>query len=503
MKKTFLLIAATVLSVAAMAETTTVTITPNGDTWVRKNNTEAAKHGADNKMEVKTNYSTTTSGEVVTVTNDDDFVGLLSFQMPMIALNAITDVKLVLTEERVKGDRGIKIFPLGMNFEETKVNYSDVENAIVEARKGTALATFNAKGEGNKACIIDAVSDAYKSVTAWQDTIDLTAYVSAYAGANLTLIISRVKTEQSNSVCFFTKEQGNFTPGNDGKGITLTAAEACPKLIITYDAALASPAILNATTKVGYETLKAAVDAAAAGDRILLNSDITVTGSRVDVKKALTIEGATGEETIICGVNANTIMLLSNGTEADYTLTIKNLTIDGNNTVRNTQVIENGHDKSKIAFENVSIVNTVYADDVVCGDVKNNGSNIVLVGNNTFANGIFLNKGKRIDNLSATHTTENPISIYLASDYAENYAIVLNCGDAAQYKAYDAAGEYNWTLTVAQSGDKKELKGTKTKKAGTAFEQVEEAEKVVKVVENGQVFILRNGVRYNILGAQF
>lgn len=501
MKKTFLLIAAAILSVAAMAETTTITVTPNGDTWVRKNNTEAAKHGADTKMEVRTNHRTTTGTDgTVTVTTDEDFVGLLSFPMPVIPTGA-TNVKatLVLTEERVKGDRGIKIFPLGMDFDESKVNYSDVANAIVEARKGTALATFNAKGQDNKACVIDAVSDAYKSVTAWQDTIDLTTYVSAYAGANLTLFISRVKTEQANPVCFFTKEQKDFTPGTDGKGIALTAEEACPKLIITYE----GNAIVNATTKVGYETLKAAVDAAAAGDRILLNNDITVTGSRVDVKKALSIEGATGKETIICGVSESTIMLLSNGNDADYTLTIKNLTIDGNNTARNTQVIENGHDKSKIAFENVSIVNTVYADNVVCGDVKNNGSNIVLVGNNTFTNGIFLNKGKRIDNLSATHTTENPISIYLVSDYAEDYAIVLNCGDAALYKAYDAAGEYNWTLTVAESGDKKELKGTKTKKAGTAFEQVEEAEKVVKVVENGQVFILRNGIRYNILGAQF
>ena len=495
MKKSFLLIAAAILSMAAMAETATVTITPNGDTWVRKNNTDAAKHGADSKMEVKTNYRTNTSGEV---TANEDFVGLLSFPMPMIALNAITDVKLVLTEERVKGDRGINIFPLGMDFEETKVNYSDVENAIVATRKSDPLATFTAKGQGNKACIIDKIDSAYQDVTAWQDTIDLTAYVSAYAGANLTLFISRVMTEQADPVCFFTKEQGNFTP-TDGKGIALTAAEACPKLIITYDAALASPAILNATTKVGYETLKAAVDAAAAGDRILLNNDITVTGSCVDVNKALTIEGATGVETIICGVSENTIMLLSNGSDADYTLTIKNLTIDGNNTVRNKQVIENGQTKSKIAFENVSIVNTVYANNVVCGDVKNNGSNIVLVGKNTFANGIFLNKGKRIDNLSAKHTTENPISIYLASDYAEKYTIVLNCEDAALYKAYDAAGEYNWTLTV----DKKELKGTKTKKTVTAFEQVEKAEKVVKVVENGQVFILRNGVRYNILGAQF
>lgn len=502
MKKTFLLIAAAVLSMAAMAETTTtITVTPNGDTWVRKGNSD--KKGADTKMEVRTNYRTTETDGTVTVTKDEDFVGLLSFPMPMIALNAIKEVKLVLTEERVKGDRGINIFPLGMDFDEANVVYKDVETAISTARLSAALATFRAKGEGNKACTIDAIGEAYKSVTAWQDTIDLTTYVSAYAGANLTLFISRVKTEQADPVCFFTKEQKDFTPSSDGKGITLTAAQACPKLIITYDEALATPAILNANTKVGYETLKAAVDAATAGDRILLNSDITVSGSRVDVKNALTIEGATGEEKIICGVGESTIMLLSNGTTADYTLTIKNLTIDGNGTARKTQVVENGQNKSKIAFENVSIVNTVYVDGVVCGDVKNNGSNIVLVGNNTFANGIYLNSGKRIDNLSATHTAENPVTIYLASDYAENYAIVLNCADAALYKAYDAANKYDWTLTVATSGDKKELKGTKTVKPATAFEQAEEAEKAVKVMENGQVFILRNGVRYNILGAQF
>ena len=129
MKKTFLLIAAAILSMAAMAETTTVTITPNGDTWVRKNNTEAAKHGADNKMEVKTNSGTT-----------EDFVGLLSFPMPMIALNAITDVKLVLTEERVKGDRGINIFPLGMDFKEKEVA------AAIEAA-GLTIVEINHQGE--------------------------------------------------------------------------------------------------------------------------------------------------------------------------------------------------------------------------------------------------------------------------------------------------------------------------------------------------------------------
>lgn len=500
MKKTFLLIAAAILSMAAMAETTTITVTPNGDTWVRKNvTTNADKRGADTKMEVRTQYVT----DGTNVTTDVDFVGLLSFSMPVIPVGATNvTATLVLTTERIKSDANINIFPLGVDFDETKVNYSDVSTAIATARQSAAWASFQAKGEWNKACTTDGVGETYKSVSAWQNSIDLTQHVSSYTGTNLTLFLSQVNTDQGASVCFFTKEQGDFTPTTDGKGIALTAEEACPKLIITYE----GNAIVNANTKVGYETLKAAVEAATAGDRILINSDITVLGSRVDVKKALTIEGATGEETITCGVANKSIMILSNGSGdgvADYTLTIKNLTIDGNNTERGTQIVENGTNKSKIAFENVSIVNTMYADTVVCGDVKNNGSNIVLVGNNTFANGIYLNKDKRIDNLSATHTADNPVTIYLHSDYQENFAIVLNCADAALYKAYDAANKYDWTLTVVTSGAKKELKGTKTTKPATAFEQVEEAEKVVKVMENGQVFILRNGVRYNILGAQF
>lgn len=590
-----LCIAATLLSMVAMAETDV--ITPNGDTWVRKNNTEAAKHGADNKMEVETNYRTAkdVNGND-SVTTDDDFVGLLSFPLPVLPEGAIKEAKLVLTTERIKGDRGVNIYALGTDFDENTVNYSDVESLIVATRKSDPLATFTAKGQGNKACIIDPIDSAYQDVRAWQDTIDLTAYVAACKSANLTLFLSRVKTEQANPVCFFTKEQGDFTPAADGKGIALTAAEACPKLLLTYDGEVTMPTIINVNTRKGYDNLKTAVDSASAGDHIQISEDITYSGERINVLKELAIEGATGKEVVHVAVATNQLFLLANGNETDYTVTLKNLTFHCGDSVRSIQTFDtNG--KAKMTFENVVVSNVSYS--VITGDVKCNGSNISLHGTNTLCNGIYLNKTKRVDHAGATHTT--PVSIILAADYTEDYAIVLNCKDSLLYTAKDADGNdwllyvsagkelkgknlknapveiteytlvgdealvgsnwdvndaantmsladsvltiakksvvleaktYNWkvvgnhnyevaqypagtdnfTLTISEVGtydvvftlDLRTTEGNAeaTKQDSTALDKAEVEAKCVKRVENGQVVLLRNGVRYNILGAK-
>lgn len=595
MKKTFLLIAAAILSMAAMAETTTITVTPNGDTWVRKGNSD--KKGADTKMEVKTNYCTAkdVNGQD-SVTKDEDFVGLLSFPMPVLPEGAIKEAKLVLTAERIKGDRGVNIYALGTDFDENMVNYSDVESLIVATRKSDPLATFNAKGQGEKACIIDAIDAEYQDVTAWQDTIDLTAYVAACKSANLTLFVSRVKTEQGNPVNFFTKEQGDFTPAADGKGIALTAEEACPKLLLTYDGEVTVPAIINVNTRKGYDNLKTAVDSASAGDHIQISEDITYEGERITVLQDLTIEGATGKEVVKVAMATDQLFLLANGNEADYTVTVKGLTFHCGDSVRSIQTFDtNG--KAKMTFENVVVSNVSYS--VTTGDVKCNGSNINLHGTNTFPNGIYLNKNKRVDHAGAIHTA--PVALILAADYAEDYAIVLNCKDSLLYTAKDADGNdwllyvsagkelkgknlknapveiteytlvgdealtgsnwdvndaantmsladsvltiekksvvlevktYNWkvvgnhdyavaqypagtenfTLTISEAGTydvvftldlrTAEGKAEATKHDSTALDNAEVEATCVKRVENGQVVLLRNGVRYNVLGAR-
>ena len=214
--------------------------------------------------------------------------------------------------------------------------------------------------------------------------------------------------------------------------------------------------IVNTTQNKVDTTLAAAVANANVGDVITIYGDVTISGARLEIKKELTIQGATGAEKIICGVPDKTIMVLADGNEADYTVTFKNLIVDGQNKERATQTFDiNG--KAKMRFDGVSVINTTYS--VVTGDVKCSGSNSILAGNNSFPTGIYLNKGKRVDHQGATHTT--PVKLILARDYQEDYAIVLNCDKPELYEAVDADGVVGWELYAAKSGTKYELKAKK------------------------------------------
>lgn len=208
-------------------------------------------------------------------------------------------------------------------------------------------------------------------------------------------------------------------------------------------------AIFNATQSKQEATLADAASNANAGDVITLYEDITGPTSRMDIAKALTIQGATGAEKITCAVPANSIMILANGTE-EHTLTFKNLVIDGNNVSRSQQTLEAAKN-ANICLNGVQFINTAYS--VVTGDVKNTGNkNIILKGTNSIPNGIYLNRNKRVKHDGATHI--DPIKIVLADDYLQDYAIVLTCKNTSLYEAQTASGTA-WELYV--SGN--ELKG--------------------------------------------
>lgn len=205
-------------------------------------------------------------------------------------------------------------------------------------------------------------------------------------------------------------------------------------------------AIVNTTQGKQEATLAEAVSNAAAGDVITIYEDITGPTSRMDIAKALTIQGATGTEKITCAVAAKSIMILANGSEG-HTLTFKNLVIDGNNVSRSKQTFEAAGD-ANICLDGVQFVNTAYSE--VTGDVKNTGNkNIILKGTNSIPNGIYLNRNKRIKHDGATHT--DPIKIVLADDYvAETYSIVLTCSDPTLYTAELANGTA-WQLFKKES----------------------------------------------------
>ena len=153
--------------------------------------------------------------------------------------------------------------------------------------------------------------------------------------------------------------------------------------------------VVNVTRGTAAAALSDAVSAASDGDVLELRGDVTISGNRLDIAKELTIQGATGSEKIICGVNANTIMLLINGSGA-HNCVLKDLVIDGQNTLRSTQTVEAAGDAA-VYLDNVRFVNTAYS--VITGDVKSNSSKeIYLKGNNTIPNGIYLNRDKRVNN---------------------------------------------------------------------------------------------------------
>ena len=250
--------------------------------------------------------------------------------------------------------------------------------------------------------------------------------------------------------------------------------------------------IVNTTQNKVETTLADAVANANVGDVITIYGDVTISGARLEIKKELTIQGATGAEKIICGVPANTIMVLANGNEADYTVTFKNLIVDGQNQVRATQTFDS-NGKAKMHFDGVSVINTTYS--VVTGDVKCAGSNIILTGNNSFPTGIYLNMNKRVDHQGATHTT--PIKLILSADYKEDYAIVLHCVDSTLYEAVDAAGVAEWELYVGNG----ELKGRKAQ-VSTDIDNVASDDKAVKIILNGQVCIRRGTKMYDLIGRE-
>lgn len=250
-------------------------------------------------------------------------------------------------------------------------------------------------------------------------------------------------------------EDGNYAAEMNYK-FYHTGAEAA-YCTVHYAGEIVVPAILNNTTKAAYTDLATAVEEAGAGDVLTINEDVSISGERLTILKNLTLQGATGEEKIICEVPENTLMILANGNDEDYTVSIKNLIVDGQDAVRTIQTFDtNG--KAKMAFDGVSVINTTYSSPAI-GDVKSAGSNIILSGLNSFPAGIVLNKNKRIDHQGASHTAENPMKIILSGDYQEDYAIVLNCNDSLLYYAVDAEDEYDWELYVSNN---RELKGRKT-----------------------------------------
>lgn len=195
---------------------------PTADIWVRSDNT--TYRGIGDTMEMK-NYN---DGSKLSF-----FCGLMSFELDEKEGMEIESATLRLTTRYAKGDREVAVYAYDGNIDETSVNYEKSVEAINAAMQKSAVATFNAKSCSVWAPTDKDITDEYKVVDAWINTIDLTDYLKSLSTTSVKLLLTKVK-EENSSTQIYTKEVNDVTLHKDAGGGTFKASDLVPQLTIIY-----------------------------------------------------------------------------------------------------------------------------------------------------------------------------------------------------------------------------------------------------------------------------
>ena len=279
-------------------ESTVVSIA-TADTWVRSDNTSETKGGTQDNFEVKND-----------VTGKKYFYGLVSFNIiPCLEIERAT---LRLTSRKPYGDRVTAIRAIDYTINESTTDYSAASSEISTALETDPIAKFVMKGQNNKAIFDSGLSTVFdKDLSAWQNSIDLTAYVKSLSKRSFTLLISRVK-EDSNSASFFSKEVTDKTWNSNSS--TISASDLKPELVVVYK----KPASYTLTvSSAKAATLCLPYDATIPSGVTAYTLDYT-SGNNID---ATEVTGGT--------LSAKTPVLIISENATDYTFTRTGEIVDG------------------------------------------------------------------------------------------------------------------------------------------------------------------------------
>lgn len=198
---------------------------PTADTWVYRGNT--GSFGSDNTIELCYQEQ---EGK-----DPKEIDGLMSFHLPALALSSDYTIKsamLRLVSERVKGDKNINIY--GYESFDENTNYANEADKIAAAKTESKLiATFAANGTF-KAMPYDELPDAYKTVDAWVNEIDLTDYVKANAKADVHLLLAKANLS-NESTKFYSKDLADDIVNAKDASLVFKKADLLPHLTIVYE----------------------------------------------------------------------------------------------------------------------------------------------------------------------------------------------------------------------------------------------------------------------------
>lgn len=208
-------------AMGTFAQGETKVLTASGDTWVRSNS-PSNTWGTQETLEMKTD-----------ATNDQNFYGLLSFDIPATDDGyQVKSATLRLVSQYKKGDSKMRLYPL-FSAVTSKTTYNDVADQITSALKGEPIAEFAMKGDGTKAPF-DKISEAFYSVEAWTNNMDVTSSVKPLAGATFSVFIAKVMDQAGTSNKIYSSRAIDVI-NTKVPNITFKGEDLVPQLTIVYE----------------------------------------------------------------------------------------------------------------------------------------------------------------------------------------------------------------------------------------------------------------------------
>ncbi len=208
-----------------------IALRPTYDIQLRYNNDRQDASGGT--MEVRSNWI---DGVLA-----NDFLGIMRYEIPETPEGmhiAGAELKLV-TERRKAGNTKFQIYKIdtGDKWVDEKINYSDLEAEIADARAGEALAEFIPAGRSGNAITDGFTDEEYLVLDSWTNTITIPA--SGLDVGEFDFIISRdPNVNNTSQTSFYTKDKtGDIAIGGSNATVTLTGEaieQVYPELTISY-----------------------------------------------------------------------------------------------------------------------------------------------------------------------------------------------------------------------------------------------------------------------------
>ena len=222
---------------------------PTADTFVRNAATNNS-YGTNPNIEVCSNSDLT-----------NDFVGLLSFQLPediKYSNYVVNSVNMRIVTRVFKGDNSMNVYAYQGDVA-NNLTYTNAKAAVADTRSAGVVTTFKAAGQWNWAIDsdVDKLEEENKTIDKWQNYINLTPFLDKVLAENNTINLMIESAKHDNkSTKFFSSEQGDITNKADGS-LRISKDDLVPQLTVDYALATHTLSVTEAgaaTLVLPYET---------------------------------------------------------------------------------------------------------------------------------------------------------------------------------------------------------------------------------------------------------